>query len=172
MRRLVAGALSIAVAASALLGCGGNKESGTEPATTTPAVSSSGAAASGTLPPDLDQGPRAAALAIDESKVKTGETLFQSKGCSACHGFGKRVSCPDLQGVTLRRTAKWMESQILHPDVMTKQDPIARGLFAQYSLQMPKQGLTEDEARAVIEFLKHKDHEAGEKPDPKQGGGR
>jgi mono/diheme cytochrome c family protein len=166
MRRIVAYALSIAAAAATLAGCGGSKEAGEEQAASTPTTSSSSAGAV-TLPPDLDQGPRAAASTIDGAKVKVGEGLFQSKGCSACHGFGKRVSCPDLQGVSVRRTAKWMESQILHPDVMTKQDPIARQLYAQFSLQMPKQGLTEDEARAVIEFLKHKDHEAGEKTDTK-----
>ncbi|MEK7824528.1 MAG: cytochrome c [Candidatus Eisenbacteria bacterium] len=164
MRRIVALTLSIAVAGAALTGCGGNKEAGEEQNASTPATPSS-SAGSATLPPDLDQGPRAAASEVDEAKAKVGGGLFQSKGCSACHGFGKRVSGPDLQGVSQRRTAKWLESQILHPDVMIKQDPIARGLFAQYSLQMPKQGLTEDEARAVIEFLKHKDHEAGEKPD-------
>ena len=166
MRRIVAHALSIAVTAAALTGCGGSKEAG-EPQTSSTPSTSSAAAGSVTLPPDLDQGPRAAASEADEAKAKVGEALFQSKGCSACHGFGKRVSCPDLQGVSLRRTAKWLESQILHPDVMTKQDPIARALFAQYSMQMPKQGLTVDEARAVIEFLKHKDHEAGEKTDTK-----
>jgi mono/diheme cytochrome c family protein len=147
-----------------MAGCG-SKEA-TEQATSSPTTSTASAGA-GSLPPDLDQGPRAAATGADEAKAKIGEGLFQTKGCSACHGFGKRVSCPDLLGVSQRRTAKWMESQILHPDVMTKQDPIARQLFAQYSLQMPKQGLTEDEARAVIEFLKHKDHEAGEKSETK-----
>lgn len=166
MRRMVALTLSIAVAGAALNGCGGSKEAGGEQAASTPATSSS-SAGSMTLPRDLDQGPRAAASEADEAKAKLGEGLFQSKGCSACHGFGKRISCPDLQGVSQRRTAKWLESQILHPDVMTKQDPIARQLFVEFSLQMPKQGLTADEARAVIEFLKHKDHEAGEKPDTK-----
>jgi cytochrome c551/c552 len=164
MRRIVVLALSIAVAGAALTGCGGSKEAGGEQAASTLTTSSS-AAGTATLPPDLDQGPRAAASEVDEAKAKVGGALFQSKGCSACHGFGQRVSGPDLQGVSQRRTAKWMESQILHPDVMTKQDPIARQLFVQFSLQMPKQGLTADEARAVIEFLKHKDHEAGEKPD-------
>ena len=110
----------------------------------------------------FDSGPRAAEAPTDESKVKTGEGLFQKKGCSACHGFGKRISCPDLNGVTSRRTALWMENQILHPEKMTKEDPIAHQLFAQFSLQMPNQGLTLDEARAVIEFLKHKNHESGE----------
>lgn len=166
MRRIVVLTLSIAVAGAALTGCGGNKEAGEEQVASAPATPSS-SAGSATLPPDLDQGPRAAASEVDEAKAKVGGGLFQSKGCSACHGFGKRVSGPDLQGVSQRRTVRWMESQILHPDVMIKQDPIARGLFAQYSLQMPKQGLTADEARAVIEFLKHKDHEAGEKTDTK-----
>src|SRR5262245_27224273 len=109
-----------------------------------------------------DSGPRAGETPIDEGRAEQGEKLFQTKGCSACHAFGKRVTGPDLAGVTMRRTAAWMESQILHPDLMVKQDPTARALFAQYALQMPKQGLTPDEAKAVIEFFKHKDHEAGE----------
>jgi mono/diheme cytochrome c family protein len=109
-----------------------------------------------------DAGPRAGESPIDESQVKKGEALFSSKGCTACHGFGRRISCPDLNGVTMRRTASWMEHQILHPEIMTKQDPIAHQLFAQYSLQMPNQGLTPEEAHAVIEFLKHKNHETAE----------
>ena len=161
MGRNAVHALSIAATVVILTGCGGGKEAGETQATSTSTTTSSAAGAV-TLPADLDQGPRAAASEADDAKAKLGEALFQNKGCSACHGFGKRVSCPDLQGVSMRRTAKWMEYQILHPDVMTKQDPTARALFAQYSMQMPKQGLTEDEARSVIEFLKHKDHEAGE----------
>jgi mono/diheme cytochrome c family protein len=91
--------------------------------------------------------------------AKDGERLFQTRGCSACHGFGKRVSCPDLDGVTMRRTAKWIHTQILHPDAMTKQDPIAKQLFAQFMLQMPNQGLSSAQADSVLEFLKHKNHE-------------
>ena len=127
-----------------------------------PAAGSGSAAPAGGLATvsAYDAGPRAGEAPVDPSVVKKGEALFQSKGCSACHGFGRRISCPDLNGVTMRRTAAWMEHQILHPDVMTKQDPIAHQLFAQYSLQMPNQGLTADEAHAVIEFLKSKNHEA------------
>jgi hypothetical protein len=59
-------------------------------------------------------------------------------------------------GVPKQRTAEWMEHQILHPEIMTKQDPIAKQLMAQYALQMPNQGLTPDQAKAVIEFIKKK----------------
>jgi cytochrome c len=72
------------------------------------------------------------------------------------------MSGPDLKGVSMRRTAEWMEHQILEPEVMVKEDPIARGLFAQYALQMTNQHLTPAEAKAVIEYLKHQDQEADE----------
>ena len=138
--------------ALALSGCGG-KSGGS---------STSGAAAGGAAVSPYDQGPRAAETPIDESKVVVGRQLFQTKGCSACHSFGKRMSGPNLSGVTRRRTADWMEHQILHPEIMTHQDPISRQLFAQFALQMPNQGLTPDQARAVIEFFKHTDPEGSD----------
>ncbi len=107
----------------------------------------------------FDDGPRAAAAPVDEGVVKQGEKLFKDKGCSACHAFGRKLTCPDLAGVTQRRTAQWMEHQVLHPEIMTKQDPIAHELFAKFALQMPNQGLTEAQAHAVIEYFKHQDHE-------------
>ena len=162
MRRISVCALLIVVAGTAVLGCGAKQEAA-DTQTSTASAPTSGSSSPAALPANLDQGPRAGEASYDEAKAEVGEGLFQTKGCSACHGFGKRVSCPDLAGVSMRRTQAWLESQILHPDVMTKQDPIARQLFAQFSLQMPNQGLTQDEARSVIEFLKHKDHELAEK---------
>lgn len=145
---------------AAIAGCG-QKGGGTESATPA-SVTPAGGAASFMVPADLDQGPRAGATPADENMARGGERLFQTRGCSACHGFGKRISCPDLDGVTMRRTAKWMQTQILHPDAMTKQDPTARQLFATYMLQMPNQGLSPAQADSVIEFLKHKNHETSE----------
>jgi len=110
-----------------------------------------------------DSGPRAGEQPVDDARAEIGEQLFKDKGCSACHAFGRKLTCPDLDGVTMRRTDKWIENQILHPEVMTKEDPIARGLFAQYALQMPNQKLTPDEARSVIEYLKHQNRETAER---------
>ncbi|HTO91790.1 MAG TPA: cytochrome c [Candidatus Sulfotelmatobacter sp.] len=149
--------VGLLVVAMALAGCGSKSGSGS--------TASAPSASSGTVVAAVsqyDSGPRAGEQPIDESRVTAGEKLFTNKGCSACHAFGKRLQCPDLNGVTMRRTAQWMENQILHPDVMVKQDPISHQLFGQYSLQMPNQGLTPDEARSVIEFLKHKNHQAQE----------
>ena len=127
-------------------------------------TSASGGAANASAS-GLDQGPRAGDGPIVDGLVEHGEQLFKDKGCSACHTFGRKLTGPDLHGVTQRRTARWIENQILHPEIMTKQDPISRGLFAQFSLQMPNQGLTAAEAQAVVEYFKHQDHEAGESKD-------
>jgi len=110
-----------------------------------------------------DSGPRAGESPIDEALAEQGEKLFQTKGCTACHGFGKRLTGPDLAGVSMRRTALWMENQILHPEKMVKEDPISHALFAQYALQMPNQKVAPEEAKAIIEYFKHQDHEANEK---------
>jgi mono/diheme cytochrome c family protein len=143
----------VALALISLSGCGAKQTDTTH--------SDSASAATATTS-SLDSGPRAGDDPIDEALAKAGEPLFKDKGCSACHAFGTRMSGPDLNGVTMRRTAKWMENQILHPEVMTKQDPISRQLMGEYALQMPNQGLTPEQAKSVIEYLKHRDHEASE----------
>jgi cytochrome c551/c552 len=150
-----------AVAAILLLaGCGGGQPtgstSGPAAADPKPATTTSTAAVT-TLPADLDQGPRAGESPADHEAAERGEKLFQNKGCSACHAFGVKKSGPDLAGVAMRRTGRWIESQILHPDVMVKQDPIARELFAKFMLQMPNQGLAATEAKDVVEYLKQAD---------------
>lgn len=143
----------------ATAGCGGGgSESGSA---TPPAAGAAGATAASALPADLDKGPRASESPVDAALAEQGEALFKTKACSACHAFGAKATGPDLAGVATRRTARWIESQILHPDLMVKSDPIARELFAKHALQMPDQGLSPEEARAVIEYFKHRDHEDG-----------
>jgi cytochrome c551/c552 len=143
MKRIIpwGAALLLTLAAA---GCGGGKPSG----------DSQTAAPSGS---PYDVGPRANDSPVAEALAKKGEALFRGKGCTACHAYGQRLTGPDLKGVTERRTAKWMEQQILHPEIMTKQDPISRALMAEYALQMSNQGLTPDEAASVIEYLKRLD---------------
>ena len=118
----------------------------------------------------LDVGPRAGDSPVAAALATKGEGLFKTKGCTACHAYGKRLTGPDLRGVTRRRTAQWMESQILHPEKMVKEGPISRGLFAEYNLQMANQGLVPEEAAAVVEYFKKLDEESeakGELPAPK-----
>jgi cytochrome c551/c552 len=131
----------------AVAGCGGQKA---EPTPPPPAA----APAAFVPPADLDQGPRAGESAMDEALAAQGEKLFTARGCVACHAFGKTVVGPDLKGVAMQRTARWMEAQILHPVEMVQQDPISRELMTRYKTQMTNQGLTPDEAKAMVEYIK------------------
>ncbi len=111
-----------------------------------------------------DSGERAGASEAEEELAEKGESLFSTKGCTACHAQGRRLTGPDLAGVSMRRTQAWLEHQILDPAAMAQDDPIARELMAKHALQMPNQNLTPEEAKAVIEFFKHHDQEAGLSP--------
>jgi hypothetical protein len=169
MRRIATGLLLLTTSTLAAFGCGGgagtDQSAGTTPATSTPTPAPPETVPPAPLPTTskYDDGPRAGESPVNAALAANGETLFQSKGCPVCHGFGKNVTCPDLVGVSMRRTARWMEEQILHPEVMVKEDRISAELKARYTLPMTNQGLKPDEAKAVIEFLKRKDREAGVK---------
>lgn len=149
--------LVLALFLAVLAGCGGQPAGEETPkASSTPSTPEASKLLAKSL---YDDGPRAGEAPVDAAAAAAGEKLFSTKGCTACHAWGKRLTGPDLKDVTKRRTQAWLEQQILHPDVMVKTDPIARELFAQFALQMPKQGLTEQEAKQVIEYLKKRDAE-------------
>jgi cytochrome c551/c552 len=153
MKRLDAVAVAVIVLALAVAGCGGSKTG-----------DAAKKAAGGRPGSKYDAGPRAGAAAADEELAEQGKSLFSTKGCTACHAQGRRLTGPDLAGVSMRRTQAWLEHQILDPATMAQEDPIARELMATHALQMPNQKLTPDEAKSVIEFFKHHDQEAGLTP--------
>jgi len=131
----------------------GGATAGGAPATDTTAAPAGGAAFSVA---GLDDGPRAGTEPIDAAKAAEGAKLFTTKICATCHGFGRKITCPDLNGVTSRRTAKWIKGQIMHPDVMTHEDPTSKALFAQYKTQMPNQHLSDEVAGQLLEYLKQR----------------
>ena len=90
---------------------------------------------------------------IDQALVKNGENLFITK-CSACHKIDKRFVGPALKGVTQRRAPEWIMNMILDPDKMVKENPTAKQLLAEYISPMANQSLTQDEARAILEYFR------------------
>ena len=160
--------LALALAACAVLaGCGQRSEPSstptagdTPPATSTPAETPPAGAVS-----KYDDGPRAGAVPADAALARQGAELFRAKGCVACHAWGQQLTGPDLKGVSMRRTQVWLENQILHPEVMLKEDPITIAVAANHKLVMTNQNLTPDQAKAVIEHLKQQDQDAGLKPE-------
>lgn len=91
---------------------------------------------------------------IDQEMVLKGKEIFEAK-CSACHKTDKRYIGPNPSGILERRTPAWVMNMILNPGQMVKEDPIARELLMEYNgTPMADQNLTEEEARAVLEYFR------------------
>lgn len=91
--------------------------------------------------------------AIDEGLVEKGKEVFKAN-CTACHKIGKRFVGPALHGITERRSPEWIMNMILNPEVMIVENEAAKQLLAEYSAPMANQGLTEEEARALLEMFR------------------
>ncbi|MFA5296896.1 MAG: cytochrome c [Lutibacter sp.] len=92
---------------------------------------------------------------IDQNMADEGKAIFSVK-CTACHKISKKLIGPALVGVTERRTPEWIMNMILNPEVMVKENPIAKKLLAEYLAPMANQHLTEQEARKVLEYFRTK----------------
>lgn len=90
---------------------------------------------------------------IDPEKLERGRAIFEMK-CVSCHVMGERFVGPDLSDVTERRSAAFILNMILNPSGMVRQHPEAKKLLAEYMTPMPYQNVTEDDARALLEYLR------------------
>lgn len=95
-------------------------------------------------------------ISTTEADIAKGQEVFAAKGCTACHkvGGGKLVG-PDLKDVLTRRDQEWVERMILHPDLMLKEDPVARKLLAEHFTPMPNQNVDpKEELPFLLSYLK------------------
>ena len=90
---------------------------------------------------------------IDQDLAAKGAEVY-IKMCSACHKPDKRFVGPAPKGIMERRTPEWIMNMILNPDEMVQKDPIAKALLAEYLSPMANQNLTEEEARAILEYFR------------------
>lgn len=91
---------------------------------------------------------------VNTEMAATGETLFKQK-CTQCHLVNQRLIGPAMTGIYERRSPEWVMNIMLNPTEMLKKDPIAKALMAEYNNAiMLNQNLTQDEARALAEYLR------------------
>jgi mono/diheme cytochrome c family protein len=99
--------------------------------------------------------------AIDQALADQGQSLLQARGCTACHTMGGgRLVGPDLSGVSERRSPDWIIAMIVNPDSMLVNDETAKKLLGEYFTPMANQGVTRDDARALLEFFRRSDSAA------------
>ena len=151
--------IGLALTAALVLGCGGDKAA-------PPAPAGGGAPSSGLTAFETEHGigPVKEPVTLgapDHEMAEAGEKVFEGK-CGACHKMDEKYVGPALRQVTGRRTPAYIMNMILNPQEMVERHPVAKQLLAEHMSFMPNQGLTRDEARQVVEYLRS---EAAEKKD-------
>jgi hypothetical protein len=91
---------------------------------------------------------------IDQGMVTKGKEIADMK-CTACHSMGpNRVVGPGWKGITERRQPEWIMNMMLNIDVMLATDEEAQRQLEECLVRMPNQGLTFDEGRQVLEYMR------------------
>ncbi|HEU5154468.1 MAG TPA: cytochrome c [Gemmatimonadales bacterium] len=155
-RMAKAGWAGAALLILAVVGCGGAKSGNAE--AEPPADQAAGTDANGLTAFQMENGvgPVTEVVnvgTIDKEKAEEGEKTFTEK-CSACHKMAERYVGPALGEVTVRRTPTYVMNMIMAPDQMYTKHPTARQLLAEYMTPMPNLGLTPDQARSILEYLR------------------
>lgn len=93
---------------------------------------------------------------LNPDLAQKGQAIFEQK-CSPCHRPDERFVGPAVRGVTKRRTPEWIMNMVLNPVEMTQKDPTAQELLATYLTQMTFQNVSEEDARAILEYFRQLD---------------
>ncbi len=91
---------------------------------------------------------------IDQDMAASGKEAYD-RLCLACHRIGKKFIGPAPNGILERRTPEWVMNMMLDPETMVKEDPLAKDLLIEFNgSPMANQSLTEEEARAILEYFR------------------
>lgn len=94
---------------------------------------------------------------IDSNLVKKGDNLYMQK-CASCHHLSTEVIVgPGWDGITKRRHSAWLMNLMTNIEEMLEKDPELKKQIAEYKSQMPDFGLTDKEARSILEFMREND---------------
>ncbi len=90
---------------------------------------------------------------LNKKLIQQGQSIFNNK-CTQCHDLDQKRVGPTLRDVTKRRTPEFIMNYLLNTVQMQKEDQIVKDLLEVYLVPMTPQGLTQDQARTVLEYLR------------------
>jgi mono/diheme cytochrome c family protein len=94
---------------------------------------------------------------LDDSMISRGKLLYDSR-CISCHKLtDEKLVGPGWKGVTDRRTPEWVMNFITNTNIMLDSDLVAQQLVVTCVTRMPSQNLSDDQARAILEFMRKND---------------
>lgn len=94
---------------------------------------------------------------LDAAMAANGEKVFGVK-CSSCHKLTEeKLVGPGWKGVTSRHSPEWIMNFTTNTDAMLNKDPKAQAQLEICLVRMPNQNLTDEDARALFEFMRKND---------------
>lgn len=95
--------------------------------------------------------------ALDKAMAAEGAKVAEVK-CTSCHKLtDEKLVGPGWKGVTERRKPEWIMNFITNPDPMIDKDPELQAQLELCMIRMPNQGLTDEDARHVVEYMRQND---------------
>ena len=96
---------------------------------------------------------------LDQKMITTGKNVYDLK-CASCHKLtDEKLVGPGWKDVTKRRTPEWIMNFVTNTDEMLEKDAVAKNLYEVCLVKMPNQNLSDDDARALLEFQRNNDGE-------------
>ncbi|WP_333878872.1 c-type cytochrome [Flavobacterium sp.] len=94
---------------------------------------------------------------LDQAMATKGEEVAAVK-CTSCHKMtDEKLVGPGWKGVTERRRPEWIMNFITNPDPMIDKDPEVQAQLEICLVRMPNQGLSDDDARHILEYMRKND---------------
>lgn len=94
---------------------------------------------------------------LDVAMAEKGQKIYELK-CSSCHKLtNERLVGPGWKDVTKRQTPTWIMNFVTNTDEMIDKDPNAQAMLEICMVRMPNQGLSDDDAREILEFMRKND---------------
>jgi len=90
---------------------------------------------------------------VDQKLADKGKQIFDAK-CAACHGLDKAIAGPPLGGVLSQQTPEFVMNMILNTAGMEAQNATVKKAMSKYGMSMPSPGLSQQDARAVVEYFR------------------
>lgn len=86
-----------------------------------------------------------------------GKGLYDSK-CASCHSLKNDVIVgPGWSGVTERRQLGWLMNVMTNTTEMLEKDPELKKQIEKYKVQMPELSTSDEDARAILEYMRQND---------------
>jgi cytochrome c551/c552 len=94
---------------------------------------------------------------LDQKMIASGKNVYDLK-CASCHKLtDEKLVGPGWKDVTKRRAPEWIMNFVTNTDEMIQKDAVAKNLYEVCLVKMPNQNLSDDDARAILEFQRNND---------------